>query len=205
MRAQDSGQGTSAAAHRPPGRARVWSAVGYSVMVLGTIGAFLLIRHYGERLVAPPAAPVASSVAATAQPAQILVPVLVALAAVIVTGQLLAKGFAYLHQPPVIGEVIAGILLGPSLLGPELSGRVLPPVVAPFLGLIAQLGVILYMFLVGLDLNLSRLTHRVHATVATSHASILVPFLLGTLLALALYPRLSNARVPFTSFALFMG
>jgi Kef-type K+ transport system membrane component KefB len=205
MRAQDSGQGTSAAAHRPPGRARVWSAVGYSVMVLGTIGAFLLIRHYGERLVAPPAAPVASSVAATAQPAQILVPVLAALAAVIVTGQLLAKLCAYLHQPPVIGEVIAGILLGPSLLGPELSGRVLPPVVAPFLGLIAQLGVILYMFLVGLELNLSRLTHRVHATVATSHASILVPFLLGTLLALALYPRLSNARVPFTSFALFMG
>jgi Kef-type K+ transport system membrane component KefB len=205
MRAHDVDQGTRAAAHRPPGQARIWSVAGYGVMVLGTVGAFLLIRGYGERLVAPPAAPVASVAPVTAQPAQILVPVLVALAAVIITGQLLAKLCASLHQPPVIGEVIAGILLGPSLLGPELSGWILPPAVAPFLGLIAQLGVILYMFLVGLDLNLSRLTHRVHATVATSHASILVPFLLGTLLALALYPRLSDRGVPFTSFALFMG
>jgi Kef-type K+ transport system membrane component KefB len=131
--------------------------------------------------------------------------ILVALAAVILTGQILATLLASLRQPPVIGEVVAGILLGPSLLGPELSGWILPPAVAPFLGLIAQLGVILYMFLVGLDLNLSRLTHRVHATVATSHASILVPFLLGTLLALALYLRLADRSVPFTSFALFMG
>ena len=192
MPAQDTGGGTSAAAHRSPRQARFWLAVGYSVMVLGTIGAFLLIRGYGERLVAPPAAPMASSVTVTAQPAQVLVHVLVALAAVIITGQLLATLFAYLRQPPVIGEVVAGILLGPSLLGPELSGWILPPAVAPFLGLIAQLGVILYMFLVGLELNASRLTHRVHATVATSHASILVPFLLGALLALALYPRLSQ-------------
>jgi Kef-type K+ transport system membrane component KefB len=174
-------------------------------MVIGTIGAFLLIRRYGEMLVAPPAAPVASFPEVTDQPAPVILHVLVALAAVIITGQLLAKLFAYLCQPPVIGEVVAGILLGLSLLGPELSGWILPPAVAPFLGLIAQLGIILYMFLVGLELNVSLLTHRVHATVATSHASILVPFLLGTLLALALYPRLSHRDVPFTSFALFMG
>jgi hypothetical protein len=205
MQVQDAGRGTSAAPHRPHRQALFWSAVGYSVMVVGTIGAFLLIRGYGERLVAPPAVPVASFADVTAQPAPVLVHVLVALAAVIITGQLLAKCFAYLRQPPVIGEVVAGILLGPSLLGPELSGWLLPPTVAPFLGLIAQLGVILYMFLVGLDLNVSRLTHRVHATVATSHASILVPLLLGALLALALYPRLSERSVPFTSFALFMG
>ena len=105
----------------------------------------------------------------------------------------------------MIGEVVAGIVLGPSLLGPETSAWILPPAVAPFLGLIAQLGVILYMFLVGLELNARLLTHRVHATVATSHASILVPFLLGALLALALYPGLSSSQVPFTSFALFMG
>jgi Kef-type K+ transport system membrane component KefB len=205
MRAQDAGRGTSAAAQRSHSQALFWSAVGYSVMVIGTIGAFLLIRGYGEMLVAPPAAPVASFAEVTDPPAPVILHVLVALAAVIITGQLLAKLFAYLRQPPVIGEVVAGILLGPSLLGPELSGWILPPAVAPFLGLIAQLGVILYMFLVGLELNVSLLTHRVHATVATSHASILVPFLLGTLLAVALYPRLSNRDVPFTSFALFMG
>jgi Kef-type K+ transport system membrane component KefB len=174
-------------------------------MVLGTIGAFLLIRRYGETLVAPPAASVESLVNATAKPADMLQHVLVALAAVIVMGQLLAKVFAYVHQPPVIGEVIAGIVLGPSLLGVDISALILPPAVAPFLGLIAQLGVILYMFIVGLELDVGLLTHRVHATVATSHASILVPFLLGTLLALALYPRLSSSHVPFTSFALFMG
>jgi Kef-type K+ transport system membrane component KefB len=205
MRAQDAGRETSAAVHRPHRQVRFWSAVGYSVMVVGTIGAFLLIRGYGERLVAPPAAPVTSVVDVTDQPAPVLVHILVALAAVIITGQFLAKLFASLRQPPVIGEVIAGMLLGPSLLGPQLSGWILPPAIAPFLGLIAQLGVILYMFLVGLELNVSLLTHRVHATVATSHASILVPFLLGTLLAVTLYPRLSDRSVPFTSFALFLG
>ncbi|OGC08243.1 cation transporter, partial [candidate division KSB1 bacterium RBG_16_48_16] len=131
--------------------------------------------------------------------------VLVALAAVMVTGQILAKIFAHLSQPPVIGEVLAGILLGPSLLGQETSALILPPSVAPFLGVIAQLGVILYMFTVGLELNAGQLKHRAHATVATSHASILAPFLLGSLLALALYPRLSNSAVSFTSFALFIG
>src|SRR5205823_7054807 len=70
---------------------------------------------------------------------------------------------------------------------------------------ISQLGVILYMFLVGLDLNASLLRRRAHATVAISHASIVCPFVLGSALALWLYPRVSGADVPFTSFALFMG
>ena len=113
--------------------------------------------------------------------------------------------FAYVNQPPVIGEVVAGILLGPSLLGPEVSALVLPPSVAPYLGIIAQLGVVLYMFLVGLELNPALLKQRAHATVATSHASILAPFILGALLSLLLYPRVSTSDVSFTSFALFMG
>jgi Kef-type K+ transport system membrane component KefB len=71
--------------------------------------------------------------------------------------------------------------------------------------MIAQLGVILYMFLVGLELNPALLRERAHSTVAISHASILAPFLLGSGLALFLYPRLSPDGVPFTSFALFMG
>ncbi|MGH9330212.1 MAG: cation:proton antiporter [Vicinamibacterales bacterium] len=108
----------------------------------------------------------------------------------------------------MIGEVLGGILLGPSLLGriaPDVSAYVLPAAVAPFLGVIAQLGVILYMFLVGLDLNVDPLRGRARAAVATSHASIVAPFVLGSLLALYLYPRLSTNDVPFTSFALFMG
>jgi Kef-type K+ transport system membrane component KefB len=77
--------------------------------------------------------------------------------------------------------------------------------VAPYLGVVAQLGVILYMFLVGLELNGDTLRGRAHATVVVAHASIVCPFVVGSALALYLYPRLSSSDVPFTSFALFMG
>ena len=92
----------------------------------------------------------------------------------IVTGLILSKCFAYIGQPPVIGEVVAGIVLGPSFLGAELSAFVLPPDIAPFLGVIAQLGVLLHMFSVGLELRADPIRQRLHATIATSHASILL-------------------------------
>jgi hypothetical protein len=180
------------------------TVAGYVVMLLLAVGAFLLIRHHGESLVAPP-----SSAAGFLRPAaphgSALVHVLGALAAVIALGQVLARLFAYVSQPPVIGEVVAGILLGPSLIGVRGSELILPPDAAPFLNIIAQLGVVLYMFLVGLELNLDHLKRRAHATIAISHASILLPVVLGAWLALHLYPRLSTSDVPFTSFALFMG
>jgi Kef-type K+ transport system membrane component KefB len=182
----------------------LWSILGYSLMVLGAIVAFLFIRSVGETLVAPGAAPVPAAAAGVAKP-DILLHVLIALAAVIVVGRVLGKLFAWIGQPPVIGEVVAGIVLGPSLLGAELSALILPPVVAPYLGIIAQLGVLLYMFIVGLELNPDVIKQRARVTVATSHASILLPFLLGALLALTLYPRLATGDVPFTNFALFMG
>jgi len=177
---------------------------GYGLMILCATAAFLLIRSYGETLVAPSALQ-AGSVAGTAVGTDVFLRVLVALAAIIITGQVLAKLFAHISQPPVIGEVLAGILLGPSLLGPQLSGLVLPLSVAPFLGVIAQLGVVLYMFIVGIELNSALLAQRANATVITSHASILAPFLLGAVLSLPLYPRLASSNVTFTSFALFMG
>src|SRR4051812_48977569 len=101
-----------------------------------------------------------------------LLHVLIALAAVIVTGRVLGWAFARLGQPPVIGEVVAGILLGPSLLGREASAVILPASVAPFLGVIAQLGVILYMFLVGLELNAAQLRGRAGTAIAVSHTGI---------------------------------
>jgi Kef-type K+ transport system membrane component KefB len=135
----------------------------------------------------------------------ILLHLLLALAAVIAVGQILARLLALVGQPPVIGEVAAGLLLGPSLIGVSLSARILPPEVAPVLGVVAQLGVILYMFIVGLDLHLDELRGRARATVATSLAGIVVPFALGAALAVFLYPRLSHAGIPFATFALFMG
>ncbi len=190
-----------------PGWARVWLA--YAAMLVAAVGFFFLINSYGARLTAPEGTGEGLKAGAgAAGSSEALVHVLIALGAVLVAGRLVAVVFRWLGQPPVIGEVVAGILLGPSLLGrvwPEAQAFLLPPSVAPNLGMIAQLGVILYMFLVGLELNPELLRERAHSTVAISHASIVAPFLLGTGLALFLYPRLSTSDVPFTSFALFMG
>ena len=137
-----------------------------------------------------------------------LLPLLIALTAVIVTGRLLGRAFAAIGQPPVIGEVIAGLVLGPSVLGalwPAAGAFILPTSVAPSLSVVAQLGVILYMFLVGLELNPDALRGQLRATVAISQTSIVVPFVLGWALAVYLYPRFSSDDVPFVSFALFLG
>jgi Kef-type K+ transport system membrane component KefB len=133
---------------------------------------------------------------------------LLALAAVVIVGRLLGGLFRFIGQPPVIGEVVAGILLGPSLLGSlshEAYTFLLPPTVAPSLGLLSQLGVALYMFLIGVELNTDVLRGRIRATVSIAQAGIVLPFALGAVLALFLYRELAPAGVPFTHFALFMG
>ncbi|MGI5939793.1 MAG: cation:proton antiporter [Thermoleophilia bacterium] len=180
---------------------RTWTV--YGVMIAVAVIVFVLVRGYGESLVAP--APSTAAVPGAAEGTNAFLRVLVALTAIIVLGRILARLLARLSQPPVIGEVIAGILLGPSLLGTHLSGFILPVTVVPYLEVIAQLGVVLYMFLVGLELNPALLRRHAEALVFTSHASILVPFLLGMLLALPLYTRLAHSGASFTSFALFMG
>jgi Kef-type K+ transport system membrane component KefB len=137
-----------------------------------------------------------------------LLHLLLVLAAVLVTGRVLGALLAAVRQPPVIGEVLAGILLGPSLLGrlaPDISHAILPVSVAPYLSVVAQFSVILYMFLVGVDLRVDFLRGRTRQVVVTSNTSIILPFGLGLLLAQYLYPRLSTPDVPFVSFALFMG
>jgi Kef-type K+ transport system membrane component KefB len=134
--------------------------------------------------------------------------ILLALSAVIAVGRLLGRLFRRIHQPPVIGEVLAGILLGPSLLGriaPGAYAFILPSSIVPSLNLIAQFGVIVYLFLVGLELNPDHIRARARTSIAISQASIVAPFVLGSILALYLYPRLSTPAVPFATFTLFMG
>jgi Kef-type K+ transport system membrane component KefB len=133
---------------------------------------------------------------------------LLALAAVIALGRALGALFRRLGQPPVIGEVVAGILLGPTLLGrifPEGEAFLLPAAVSPLLGALAQLGVILYMFLVGLELNAADFKRKGRATFFISQASIVLPFALGLLLAFWLHPRFADPGAPFLGFALFIG
>ena len=179
----------------------------YALTLVGVVFAFLAINAVGERLKAPYGAAVATATYAATHVNDLL-HVLLALVVVVAAARILGTLFRIARQPPVVGEIIAGILLGPSLLGriaPVTAGHLFPPTVAPFLNVLAQVGVILYMFLVGLELDPALLRKRGHATVAISHASIVVPFVLGALLALLLYPRLSSSDVSFTSFALFLG
>lgn len=183
-----------------------WSAAGYVVMIAGAIVLFLAIRQYGESLAA--GRPANDAVGGAVVHSDALLHVLLALTAVIVLGRLLGWLFAWIGQPPVIGEVVAGIMLGPSLLGhlaPNFAGYLFPPEIAPQLSVVAQIGVILYMFLVGLELNCDLLRNKAHATVTISHASIVLPFVLGATLALLLFPTLAPDGVSFTNFALFMG
>lgn len=181
-------------------------AIGYAVMLGGTILLFLVVRHFGEALASPEAA-VTHAKEVHSQPHAIL-HVLIALASIIIAGNLLGRVCRKFGQPQVIGEMMAGIMLGPSLLGrisPEAMQFILPAEVGPFLGIIAQIGIILYMFMIGLELNAGLLRSHAHSTVAISHASIVAPFCLGSILALFLFRDMAPSNVSFTSFALFMG
>ena len=189
------------------GSIRPRTLAAYVAMIAVAIVLFFLFDQYGQTLTAPAAASIASPAGAS-DSADILWHLLLALAAVVALGRLLGRVFRLMGQPPVIGEVVAGILLGPSLLGrlsPAAAAYILPADVAPYLGVLAQLGVIVYMFVVGLEFDIDHLRGQVHTSVATSHASIVVPFTLGSALALYLYPRFSTSDVPFTHFALFLG
>ena len=132
---------------------------------------------------------------------------LIQIVVVLVAARLVGVAFRRIGQPQVVGEMVAGILLGPSLLGwatPGVSAFLFPPASLGLLGDIAQVGLILFMFLVGLELDPRLLRGRGQAAALVSSATIAIPMLCGALLALFLYPRLSDASVDFTGFALFV-
>jgi K+:H+ antiporter len=189
-------------------KSSIQRGLAYGAMVLGAIALVFLIVRYGERLTAPALSGGAPNPAAAAAQSDTFLHLLIALAAVILVGRLLGRLCAAVGQPPVIGDVIAGVLLGPSLLGalaPRVYAFTLPPEIVPPLGIVAQFGVVLYMFMVGVELNPDRLRGQFHAAVAISHASIVVPFVMGAALAVYLYPRFGSGDVSFTTFALFLG
>jgi Kef-type K+ transport system membrane component KefB len=137
-----------------------------------------------------------------------LLSVLLALTVIMMTARVVGLVFSKLNQPAVIGEVVGGILLGPSVLGhfaPDLQSLLLPQVAMPVISAIAQIGVILYMFLVGIELDVERVRHSMSRTVWIAIASIVVPFAIGAALAASLYESLSPASVPMSSFVMFFG
>jgi Kef-type K+ transport system membrane component KefB len=127
---------------------------------------------------------------------------------ILIVARLIGWLFGKLHQPRVVGEMVSGILLGPSLLGwlaPEISASLFPPQSLGHLNSLSQIGLLIFMFLVGLELDLRQLRELGRAAVMTSQVSIIAPFLLGSSFALYLYPRLSDPSVSAAGFVLFMG
>lgn len=125
---------------------------------------------------------------------------------------LTARAFGWIcikiKQPVVIGEMLAGIALGPSLLGlyfPELYTSLFPPESFGNLQFLSQIGLILFMFIVGMELDLTVLRNKAHDAVVISHASIVIPFALGIGLAYFLYEAYAPENVQFLSYALFIG
>ncbi|MCZ7461765.1 cation:proton antiporter domain-containing protein [Streptomyces sp. WMMC940] len=139
--------------------------------------------------------------------AEIMPAVLVAVPAAILACQAGAALLRRFGQPPVIGEIAMGILLGPSLLGwlwPEAQTWLFPEPVLPYTSVLGQIGLLGFMFLVGLELDLGTLRGSSRTAVAVSQAGILVPLGLGALLAFPLFGRLAPDGVGFLPFALFV-
>jgi K+:H+ antiporter len=133
---------------------------------------------------------------------------LLQLVVVVIASRLMGKLFLLLGQPRVMGEIVAGIILGPSLLGqlsPNTMAFLFPAESLEPLRLLSQIGVVLFMFVVGMELEIGDLRKKAHAAILVSHASIIVPFFLGVTLALLVYKSEVPARTSFIPFALFMG
>lgn len=134
------------------------------------------------------------------------------LLAQIVTIIFVARFFGWIcrkiGQPTVIGEIIAGIVLGPSLIGmyfPDFSAALFPEASLGNLQFLSQIGLILFMFVIGMELDLKVLKNKAHDAVVISHASIIIPFALGMGLAYFIYRSFAPDGVQFSSFALFLG
>ena len=116
--------------------------------------------------------------------------------------------FVLMRQPSVVGEILAGILLGPSILGyffPQVAAFLFPPESLRNIELLSQFGLILFMFVIGMELDLDQVRKKLKDTILISHASTILPFFLGMLTAYFIYDKYAGSNTPFISFALFIG
>jgi Kef-type K+ transport system membrane component KefB len=131
----------------------------------------------------------------------------VAVAIVMLAARLLGVLFARFGQPRVMGEVTAGILLGPTLLGkllPGVEANIFPTDITPYIAVSANLGLIFYMFLVGLEIDPAQLKGRLTRAAVISNGSVTFAMLLGISVAVPIYGLVGPDK-PFLGFALFMG
>jgi len=181
-----------------------------ALLVILRVGA--AVAQKNQQLVSRPnlgGAPSATSATHAASGGAADLPLLlVQIIVILVAARLVGAVVRRLGQPQVVGEMLAGIALGPSLLGahaPGISAVLFPPSSLGFINALSQVGLLVFMFLVGLELDTRSIRERGRSAVIISHASIVAPFLLGATLAIALYPTLAGAQVTFIGFALFMG
>jgi len=133
---------------------------------------------------------------------------LLQIAVILVAVRVFSYLFKYLGQPGVIGEIVAGIVLGPSVLGhcwPEAFRFLFAPESLVPLNALSQIGLILFMFVVGMELDMGIVRRKASQTFVISHAGIVVPFFMGMALAYGVYPEFGAGHTPFLSFALFVG
>ncbi|MCW7468792.1 cation:proton antiporter [Leptospira kanakyensis] len=127
---------------------------------------------------------------------------------ILVTCKIFSFLFSLIRIPSVIGEITGGLVLGPSLLGmlaPEFSEMIFPASSMGSLKLLSQVGLIFFMFLIGLETDWKNLHGSLHTAVVISHVSIMFPFLLGVISSLFLFETLAPEKVSFLSFSLFLG
>lgn len=127
---------------------------------------------------------------------------------ILTTCRIVGLLFKKIGQPTVIGEITAGIILGPSILGyffPQISAFLFPEESLVYIKILSQFGLILFMYTIGMELDLSVVRKRIQDTIIISHTSTIVPFFLGMLIAYFIYDEYASADTPFLSFALFVG
>lgn len=133
---------------------------------------------------------------------------LLAVAVVVTVARVVGAGFRRIGQPQVVGEIVAGVLLGPTVLGavwPSASEYVFSEDVLPFIEILAQFGLVFFMFLVGAELDLRLIRGQGQAAAMVSHASIVFPFVTGVGLAILIFQSLGSPEGDFLPFALFLG
>jgi Kef-type K+ transport system membrane component KefB len=171
----------------------------------------LIFAPPGAKAPAPGAAasPLDERISATKQRTfeNTVVAFFIAVAVVMLFARLCGSLMPRIRQPRVMGEVLAGILLGPTAFGaidPSLQASVFASDIVPYIGVAANLGLIFFMFLIGLEVDLGQLRGRARMTLAVSNTALLVPLMLGMLIALPLYTLLAP-DTRFAAFALFVG
>ena len=198
------------------------SLVLYLAVLLVFVAGVYVALEKGRRLNAPPLLPGLNNAAVNSavEPSPSLLDNLrqnlqdpltrlfIQLILVVLAARVCGEAARYAGQPAVIGEMLAGILLGPSLLGwllPGVHQFFFPPASLGTLRMLSQIGVCLFMFVVGMELDVRQLRHQARTAVLVSQVSILFPYLLGVVVSLFLFSSLAGAHTTFVAFALFLG